>query len=249
LTSFEVQVFFFAEKNETWKWEKVSKTYEEKFEKLIEHGRKCPDDILEINGVRVCLKEEFLVGSGGQSNGVYVGLGRDGSEKAVKLFFKATHARLAEKEEELLRKCKTKEFAHVVKYWYFDDTTHKQFAFLIMELCEETLKNFVARNSLDDLIKVAPDIIQQILRGLADLHREPDCILHRDVKPLNIFRNANGKWLLADFGIGRILPNDETTLVTMEGGTKKWQAVESCLQDCTSDDGKVRYKTKSDIQV
>jgi serine/threonine protein kinase len=204
---------------------------------------------LKINGVRICLKEEFLIGTGGQSNGVYVGLGRDGSEKAVKVFFKVTHARSAEKEQELLRKCKTKEFAHIVKYWYFDDTTHKLFSFLIMELCEETLENFVACNSLDNLIKVAPDILQQIFKGLADLHRLPDCILHRDLKPSNILRNANGKWLLADFGIGRILSDDKSTHISVERGTKKWKAIESCSEGGAFDKSNVRYKTKSDIQV
>ena len=217
---------------------------------MIEHGRKCPDEIKEINGVRVCLKKDFLIGSvGGQSNGVYVGLGKDGSEKAIKVFFKATQGDFAEKEKELLLKCKTKELAHVMRYWYFDDASDIMCAFLIMELCEETLENYVHRNSLDDLMKFGPDILQQILKGLADLHHEPNRILHRDVKPLNILRNTNGKWLLADFGIGRILPDDETTFMSMERGTKKWRAVESCSESSISHDGRVRYKTKSDIQV
>ena len=216
---------------------------------MIEHGRKRPDEIMEVNGVRVCLNTEFLIGTGGLSNGVYVGLGTDGIEKAVKVFFKPKHCGSAEQEQELLRKCETKEFAHVVRYWFFDDTSHNMFAFLIMELCEETLESFVHRNSLDDLVKLAPDIIQQILKGLADLHRAPDRILHRDLKPLNILRNIHGKWLLADFGIGRILPDDDSTHVSIERGTKKWRAIESCSESGTSDDGLVHYKTKSDIQV
>ena len=216
---------------------------------MIDLGLECPSEILEINGVRVCLKEEFLIGTGGQSMGVYVGLGRDGSEKAVKLFFKATHGQLAEKEKELLVKCETKELSHVVRYWYFDDTSHNMFAFLIMELCEETLERFVDRSSREDLVKVAPEITQQILKGLADLHHKPYCILHRDVKPLNILRNAHGRWLLADFGIGRILSDDQTTHISVERGTKKWKAIESCSESGSSDDGNVRYKAKSDIQV
>ena len=204
---------------------------------------------MEVNGVRVCLNTEFLIGTGGLSNGVYVGLGADGTEKAVKVFLKPKHCGSAKQEQELLRKCKTKEFAHVVRYWFFDDTSPDMFAFLIMELCEETLESFVHRNSCDDLVKLAPDIIQQILKGLADLHRAPDRILHRDLKPLNILRNIHGKWLLADFGIGRILPDDGSTHVSIERGTKKWRAVESCSESGTSNDGLVRYKTKSDIQV
>ena len=204
---------------------------------------------MQVSGVCVCLNPEFLVGIGGLSNGVYVGLGTDGTEKAVKVFLKAKHGGLAGQEKELLRKCETKQLNHVVKYWFFDDTSHDAFAFLIMELCEETLENFVHHNSRDNLVKLAPEIIQQILKGLADLHSKPDRILHRDLKPLNILRNVHNKWLLADFGIGRILSDDDTSLLSKEKGTKNWRAVESCSEAGTSDDGLVRYKTKSDIQV
>ena len=218
---------------------------------MIEHGQKRPNEILQINGVCVCLKEGFLIGKGGESNGVYIGLGTDGCEKAVKLFLKATHGHLAEEEKNLLITCETKQLfdTHVVRYWFLDDKSDNIFAFLIMELCEETLGNFVARNSLEDLIEAAPGIIQQILKGLADLHREPDRILHRDLKPSNILRNSNGKWLLGDFGIGRILSKDETTHISVERGTKMWKAIESCCESGASDKGNARYKTKSDIQV
>ena len=202
---------------------------------------------MEIKGVRVCLNEKFLIGTGGQSSGVYVALGTDGSEKAVKLFLKATQWRVAEQERQLLKKCETKNLTHVVKYWFFDDTT--TFAFLIMELCEETLAKFVSDNSRDDLVKLAPNIMQQILKGLADLHRTPDRILHRDLKPSNILRNVHDVWLLGDFGIGRILPDDDTTHLSMERGTRKWRAVESCSESDCSFHGNVRYKTESDIQV
>ena len=235
--------------HKSWKWEKVSIAYRETFKKLIQHGRTRPDEIIEINGVRVCLDEKFLIGRGGQCSGVYVALGTDGTEKAVKLFFKPTHGHLAQKEKELLIKCEGKELTHVVRYWFFDDTSHSMFAFLILELCEETLERFIHRKSRDDLVKCAPDIIRQILKGLADLHRKSDRILHRDLKPSNILRNVHDKWLLADFGIARILPDDDSTHFSMERGTKKWMAVESCSESGTSHDGKVSYMKESDIQV
>ena len=159
-------------------------------------------------------------------------------------------------------KYKTKNLTHAVRCVFFDDTSLTTFAFLIMELCEETLKNFVHYNSRDKLVEDAPDIIQQILKGLAGLHRPPDCILHRDLKPSNILRNVHGRWLLADFGIARVLSNDHITLHSGEKGTEKWRAVESCCKSKNSDDptescsdsdtsgnDNVRYKKKSDIQV
>ena len=186
--------------------------YKEKFKSLIEHGRKFRDKIIKVSGVRVCLNKKFLIGTGGQSTGVYVGLGTDGTEKAVKVSFKATHGHLAEQEKELLRKCETKELIRVVKYWFLNDTSPNVFAFLIMELCEETLENFVSHNSHDDLVNLAPDIIRQILKELADLHRTPGCMLHWDLKPSSILRN--------DIIGGRILPDDVTTHFSIERWTK-----------------------------
>ena len=200
-----------------------------------------------INGVRVCVREEFRIGKkGGQSDGVYVALGRDGSEKAVKLFLKATHDYLAEKEKKLLTTCNAKDLTHVVSYWFLDDESHNVFTFLFIELCEETLEKFVDGNSVDHLLKRAPGIIRQILKGLTGLHRKPKRILHRDLKPSNILRNVHDEWLLADFGIGRILLDDESMLETKQAGTKMWMPVESYGE---TDDDKVPYTAKSDIQV
>lgn len=39
----------------------------------------------------------------------------------------------------------------------------------------------------------------QILEGLRDLHR--DQVLHRDIKPLNIFIDENLQMKIGDFGI------------------------------------------------
>ena len=239
---------FFVENHDLWKWEKVSVTHRKRLEMLFERGRNHTGEILEITGTRVCLENEFLVQekSAGQCGGVFVGLGTDGVEKAVKVFLKAKQRDLAEHEVKLLKKCFAKAPAHVVRYWFLDDKSHSMFVFLIMELCEETLEKYVSDNTLDDLVRCAPNIVQQLLEGLAGVHREPYITLHRDLKPLNILRNVHNNWLLADFGIARILVDDKTSYHSVERGTEKWKAVESLSSD---HDDKVLYTTKSDIQV
>ena len=118
-----------------------------------------------------------------------------------------------------------------------------------MDLCEETLEQFVEHQSSTDLITCAPRIIEQVLKGLADLHIDPNPILHRDLKPSNILRNAEGSWLLADFGISRILKAGMSTYESGEMGTDDWKAVESCFPGSETDGNDVRYKKESDIQV
>ena len=201
-----------------------------------------------ISTVRVCQDVKFLIGEGGCSNGVYIGLGKDGSEKAVKIFHKVAHREVCENEKDLLMNKEIKTSNHVVKYWNFE--TRKDSAYLIMDLYEETLKDFICTNkNPDDPVNFAPKIIEQILTGLKDLHKAN--ILHRDLKPRNILRNIDDQWFLADFGIGRTLQDDESTHLSIERGTKKWQAVESIsrYKSGTPENNQVNCKRESDIQV
>ena len=168
----------------------------------------------------------------------------------MKIFDKVTHRKVCKNEKDLLMNEKIKTSNHVVKYWNFDNETSEDFAYLIMDLYEETLEDFICSDeSPDNPVNFAPKIIEQILTGLKDLHKAN--ILHRDLKPRNVLRNIDGRWFLADFGIGRTLPDDKTTYLSIERGTKKWQAVESIsrYKSGTPENNQVNYKRESDIQV
>ena len=213
---------------------------------MHEYGRTHPQVIKQINNVRVCFSDDFVVGRGNNATKVYVGLGRDGYERAVKRMLKDDCACLAEKEKEILNEPNAFKSNHVVNYRYLDDESDKDWVFLIMDLCEETLNEYIKRSSSKGWTEIAQDIIRQVLEGLADLHCGPKCILHRDLKPSNILRNVHGDWLLADFGISRIMREDMSTHRSQPRGTKDWIAVESCSSKGESE---VRYKAESDIQV
>ena len=236
-----------------WKWEKISIVHREKFIKLREYGKTSPKKIKEVGAVRFCCMKQFLIGKGKDGTRVYVGLGKDGYERAVKCLPKDAFAGdFAEKEKELLNEPNAKKSNHVINYYFFDDKSDEEYFFLIMDLCEETLATFVHDNISDDLVKIAPEIIEQVLKGITDLHRDPKPILHRDVKPANVLRDVEGVWLLADFGISRLLAGGATTHQSKPMGTEDWIAVESHPSNpnlCKTDDGTVRYKKESDIQV
>ena len=216
--------------------------------KLQEYGRNHPEKIKEVNGVRVCCSEDFLIAPGADGTRVYVGLGKDGCEKAVKRLPRDICTGLAENEKEILVKVKS---SNVVRYWFLsDEKCDEEYLFLILDLCEETLHDFVSQHkSKEDLAKIAPDITRQVLEGLDDLHRGETPILHRDLKPKNILHSVDGKWLLADFGISRFLRGNVTTHLSIQRGTRHWRAVESYITNDASDNGQVRYKKESDIQV
>jgi serine/threonine protein kinase len=233
----------------SWKWEKCSERHEEKFMELRKHGQDYPEQVKEVGGVRVCCSKNFLIGRGSEGTRVYIGLGKDGYERAVKRLPKDALASLAEQEKKVLNDLGAMKSNHVINYWSYDDESDDEHLYLILDLCEETLEEFVGRSSLDDLKKVVPDITRQVLEGFADLHGGPMPTLHRDVKPSNILRNVHGKWLLADFGLARILMESVTTHASKQRGTVYWRAVETYPRKGMPDDSNVRYKKESDIQV
>ena len=210
---------------------------------LQEYAKTHPEVIKKINGVRVCFGREFQIGRGSAGTRVYVGLGEDGDEVAVKRMRNLPFPQTAVLENILMINPNVIASNYVVQYRSVDNTSEEGWLYLISNLCEETLETFVRRNSLAGLVTVAPSIIQQILKGLADLHRDQAPILHGDLKPSNILRNVHGEWLLADFGISDGYEERYIgTAYLMD--TFLWRAVESCWDDNSEE----RYM-KSDIQV
>ena len=232
-----------------WKWVTNSSKHRQKFTELLKYGQEKPGEVKEINGVRVCCLPQFRIGEGSQGTLVYVGLAQEGYERAVKRLQKReANATFAQQEQRILNEPNAIRSNHVVRYWSSDDEG-KEYAYVILGLCEENLENYVKNEILDNLVKTAPKIISHILKGLADLHGNQPPILHRDVKPPNIMRDVNGDWLLADFGISRFLPPGKLTYASSPRGTLHWIAAESYVEEGKAKDDEARYKTKSDIQV
>ncbi|CAI9271951.1 unnamed protein product [Lactuca saligna] len=80
------------------------------------------------------------------------------------------------------------------------------------------------------------EIIFGIARGLAYLHNEFHVkIIHRDIKSNNILLTDDFKPKIADFGLARFLPEDETHVITKFAGTLGYTAPEYALQGVLSD--------------
>ena len=173
---------------------------------------------------------------------VYLGILEDGSEVAVKRMLKESCEDAAENERKILSLIHTKKSPFIVNYRLF--RIHQQFIYLIVDLCEEALDKHVQSENIDHLRKHGPRMAKEILTGLEFLHDHG--ILHRDLKPSNVLVDVDGHMRLADFGISRVLNEDETTVHTDTKGTEGWMAAE--VIENINRKNKGRFKKKSDIQ-
>ena len=205
-------------------------------------------DVVErIGTVRTCTSDNsFMIAQGSHGTCVYLGIDYDDNPVAVKRVLTSTkaHSLSVEKEAEHLCLLKSRRSEYIVNYRHFE--LGNPFSYVILDLYEESLVDFVQRNEKGYLETHGPVIITEILNGLCTLHSGQERILHMDLKPENILVDNCGHMRLADFGISKILGNNQTTIKTGSKGTPGWMAAESLPKEGEMEG---RFKRKSDIQV
>ncbi len=167
---------------------------------------------------------------------------QDGSEVAVKriLMHSADFIKNAQNEKEILSHAKSPFIVN-----YRDSIRDNTFMYLILDLCEETLKEHVKLRSIEYIQQHGPRMINEVLTGLEFLHGQG--IVHRDLKPTNVLVDVEGHMRLADFGISRVLDEDESSILTHARGTHGWMPPE--VIQAINQGGEGSVKRESDIHV
>ncbi|WP_434042568.1 MULTISPECIES: serine/threonine protein kinase [Sorangium] len=145
---------------------------------------------------------ERLLGSGGMA-AVYVGVHRIGRRDAIKILHPEI-ARLPELRARFDQEAQAvNRFVHPGAVEIHDiDTTADGCPFLVMELLDgESLATYARRLGRMDMAELL-FMVDGLLDVLAAAHAHG--IIHRDIKPDNLFRLRDGRLKVLDFGVARV---------------------------------------------
>ncbi|XP_045065920.1 uncharacterized protein LOC121561316 isoform X1 [Coregonus clupeaformis] len=226
-----------TEESKPRKWHRVSERWRPQLEELsnIDAGK-----VYRLGNLNLVVHPDFRIAKGSDGTEVFLGLKDDGTEVAVKRMLKSNYRDL-KNEEEFLR------LPQLDSPWivrYVDFAEDKDFGYLVLQLCEYTLDEYIKDHLPKDTTPVLKKIVHEVLCSLSVLHSRNTKILHRDIKPQNVLIDVTGRARLADFGISRQLNVEQTTLHTSSAGTKCWKASETL-----DEDSGIGYKRSTDIQV
>ncbi|HEY2515131.1 MAG TPA: serine/threonine-protein kinase [Polyangiaceae bacterium] len=169
---------------------------------------------------------DALLGVGGMAS-VFAATHRNGSRVAIKLL----HEELAQMESVrarfLLEGYAANRVGHpgAVRVLDDDDVRGENGVFLVMELLDgETLEDHASRRG--GVLPVDPllDIARELLEVLSSAHSNG--VVHRDVKPANVFLVRDGGVKVLDFGIARLLEGTSGTASGALMGTPDFMAPE-----------------------
>ncbi|XP_050958990.1 uncharacterized protein LOC127160394 [Labeo rohita] len=231
----------FTQTNEnSRRWCQISCCWRRKLEKLANIDA---SQTYRLGNLILVLDPEFLIARGSDGTEVFLGLRNDGTEVAVKRMIKSNY-QVLRNEEEFLRLPQL-DNPSIVRYVDFAEDDN--FGYLVLQLCEYTLEEYIQDHLPDDTAErtlVLKKLVKEVLCSLQVLHDQKTKVLHRDIKPQNVLIDINGKARLADFGISRRLNLSQSTLRTSIAGTRFWKAKETIDEESNTG-----YKRSSDIQV
>ncbi|CAL8136282.1 unnamed protein product [Orchesella dallaii] len=142
-------------------------------------------------------------------------------------------------EVKTLHKCDTHE--NIVQF--FGSKLEQDSVLIVLELCDITLTKWVAEKSFT----MSPlEILKQVTVGLGWLHSQN--FVHGDLKPDNILLNRELRIVkLADFGMSRLVGNENCQMSSVGTGTPGWVAPEILFQVLQEDTDPVEFTFASDL--
>lgn len=197
---------------------------------------------LQINSL--VINTDRVIGQGSCGTSVFEG-SFEGRDVAVKRML-SQYYELASQEVSFLQQ--SDDHPNVVRYFCQQKDDH--FLYIAVELCQASLfevweaekarteeRQTQLRTLKMSIQQDIPRALEQLAAGLYHLHNLR--IIHRDIKPQNILvafpkrnQNTGPRLVISDFGLGKNLPENVSTLIDPTGnaGTSGWKAPELISQ-------------------
>ncbi|CAH9096001.1 unnamed protein product [Cuscuta epithymum] len=162
---------------------------------------------------------------------VFKGRLRDGREVAVKKLSQSSRQgnREFQMEAKVLTRVQHRNVVNLLGYCVHGAEKLLVYEFMSNESLDKILFKSGKRGMLD--WERRHGIITGIAKGLLYLHEDSHiCIIHRDIKGSNIL--LDDKWMpkIADFGMARLFPEDQTHVNTRAAGTRNLNLFEDLEQ-------------------
>ncbi|KAK9106029.1 hypothetical protein Scep_022873 [Stephania cephalantha] len=216
---------FLSNLTKVFKFSKDQSSKEDDLEKIAAQEQKhFPFEVLDAATKHFDIQNKLGEGGFGP---VYKGILGDGREIAVKKLSHSSNQGRREfmNEAKLLARVQHRNVVNLLGY-----CAHTLEKLLVYEyLPNQSLDKFLFRSQRRRELdwKKRYDIVQGLAKGLLYLHEDCHiCIIHRDIKASNIL--LDDKWApkIADFGMARLFPEDQTQINTRVAGTNGYMAPE-----------------------
>ncbi len=164
------------------RWLQTSLRWRSKLEQLANMDI---NNTFRLGNLTLVLSDECQIAKGSDGTEVFLGLRDDGTEVAVKRMIKSNY-QVLKNEEEFLRLPQL-DSPSIVRYVDFAEDMY--FGYLVLQLCEYTLEEYIQDHLPDDSAErslVLKKLVKEVLCSLQVLHDEKTKVLHRDIKPQNV---------------------------------------------------------------
>ncbi|WP_158277529.1 serine/threonine-protein kinase [Opitutus sp. ER46] len=160
----------------------------------------------------------------------------DGKAYALKIILTDKHPserQIARFRREILL-LKSQKHPGIISIFEDNLDTMQEFPGFVMELARMSLADHIQLSARPGPSQAERPLLEtreaiSILRSVFDavsaLHRSDPAVIHRDINPSNILLLPDGRWVIADFSLGKFIPCQEK-LTTRVGGTFPYAAPE-----------------------